>query len=118
MKKLTPALFIVGLGYAAPGFASLVWHKAEAFKANFGDSEVASTAQFYCDTLRAENSSDWRVPTVAELKQMVGSLGGVYWSSTPAESKSHEALIVDFDNRIERSDSILADHSVICVRDS
>lgn len=117
MKKLTLTLFILGLGYAAPGFAGLVWQVAEVSK-KFGDVDVVETAQFYCETNTTDGRSDWRVPSNTELKQIAGSLSGIYWSSTPVKSKSHEALVVDLKNGTERSENTSTFHSVICIHNS
>ena len=116
MKKFAQLLFVLSLGYAVPGFAGLVWQKAEASKGKFGDADVVSTAQFYCENLNtADGRSDWRVPTSTELRRRAGSLTGVYWSSTRVKSRPREALAVDLKSGTERLENISAIHSVICI---
>jgi hypothetical protein len=80
--------------------------EAEATYTNFGDgrkgdaSELVATVN--ADPAQNLGHSDWRLPTIDELKTLMGTADApktdVYWSSSPYVGSSAGAWIVDFVN--------------------
>ncbi len=120
MRGLASFILFLSVGYAGTTLgAGLHWQKEVTAKRTFGDYEIVSTAQFYCDNLALEDHKHWRLPTSSELTRIASPKTepqGFYWSSTALKSRRHEALTVDATTGVTRPESALMLHWVRCVR--
>jgi hypothetical protein len=79
-----PRVDVTGPETVAAPALGLMWQRRAAGMYSFEDAEL------YCRELASDGHADWRLPSIAELDQVVGcyqdaglSRAGVLWSSTP-----------------------------------
>jgi len=108
---------------------SLQWEDSD----HAGSTTLAwSDAASYCDTLTLGGFSDWRLPTIRELKYIVDltkstdpyidetyftkSAGDPYWSSTEDSADTSNAWVVDFYSGYSTKKAKTNTRYVRCVR--
>lgn len=125
-------LIMIGLSlYGAEIFTDkatgLVWQDdmdAEKVKKNWHN------AKEYCQDLTLEGKSDWRLPTLKELKSIVdinkstpaikdgfkNVASNFYWSSSEDVSNSSIALYMNFNSGMENGNNKYNNYYIRCVR--
>jgi hypothetical protein len=92
---------------STPGLEWLVLpNEAEATFTNVGDRRKGDARELVAtvnaDSVRYFGRADWRLPTIDELKALIGTAGapgkGWYWSSSPYMGFTYNAWVVNFYN--------------------